>query len=194
LILVTDRKSEAAAIQAMKAGAKDYVITEHPARFLPIIERELSDIHASRDGKRAERVYAATYKISESASSAESLHELIQSIHAIVGELMPANNFYISLYDKTADLITFPYYVDENDNPPAPNRPGKGLTEYVLRTGKPLLAPEDVFKQLEAAGEVESIGSPSVDWLGVPLKAEEEIIGVLVVQSYTEGSIFAKRT
>jgi hypothetical protein len=31
---------------------------------------------------------------------------------------------------------------------------------------------------------------PSVDWLGVPLKAEEEIIGVLVVQSYTEGVQF----
>ncbi len=192
LILVAEKESEVAAIQAMKAGATDYVVIENPARFLPIVERELRDLQARRDGKRAEKVYAASYKISESASSAENLQELFQSIHAIVGELMPANNFYISLYDKTTDLITFPYYVDENDSPPGPNRPGKGLTEYVLRTGKPLLAPEDIFKQLEAAGEVESIGSPSVDWLGVPLKAEEEIIGVLVVQSYTGGVHFSE--
>jgi response regulator RpfG family c-di-GMP phosphodiesterase/PAS domain-containing protein len=192
LILVADKKSEAAAIQAMKAGAQDYVVKEQPARFLPIVERELRDLQARRDGKRAEMVYAASYKISESASSAENLYELFKSIHDIVGELMPANNFYISLFDKATDLISFPYYVDENDSPPAPNHPGKGLTEYVLRTGKPLLAPEDVFNQLEAAGEVESIGSPSVDWLGVPLKAEEEIIGVLVVQSYTEGIHFCE--
>ena len=192
LILVADKKSEVAAIQAMKAGAKDYVVKEHLARFLPIVDRELRDLQARRDGKRAEKVYAASYKISESASSAQNLYELFQSIHKIVGELMPASNFYISLYDKTTDLITFPYYVDENDTPPGPNRPGKGLTEYVLRTGRSLLAPEEVFNQLEAAGEVESIGSPSVDWLGVPLKAEEEIIGVLVVQSYTEGVHFCE--
>jgi GAF domain-containing protein len=190
LILVADKKSEDAAIQAMQAGANDYIVTDHPIRFLPIVERELRDLQARRDGRRAEKVYAASYKISESASCAENLQELFQSIHAIVGELIPANNFYISLYDKAADLITFPYYVDEIDSPPGPEKPGKGLTEYVLRTGKPLLAPESVFNQLESEGEVESVGSPSVDWLGVPLKAEEEIIGVLVVQSYTEGVNF----
>jgi response regulator RpfG family c-di-GMP phosphodiesterase/PAS domain-containing protein/putative methionine-R-sulfoxide reductase with GAF domain len=190
LILVADKQSEDAAIRGMQAGAKDYVVKEHPLRFLPIVERELRELQARRDGKRAEKVYAASYKISESASCAENLQELFQSIHAIVGKLIPANNFYISLYDKAADLITFPYYVDERDSAPGPEKPGKGLTEYVLRTGKPLLAPESVFNLLESEGEVESIGSPSVDWLGVPLKAEEEIIGVLVVQSYTEGINF----
>jgi response regulator RpfG family c-di-GMP phosphodiesterase/PAS domain-containing protein/putative methionine-R-sulfoxide reductase with GAF domain len=192
LILLADRQAEEIAIQTMKAGAQDYVVKEHLARLLPAVEREMRDAQARRDGKRAEKVYAASYKISESASCAENLHELFQSIHAIVGELIPSSNFYISLYDKTADLITFPYYVDENDLPPSPNKPGKGLTEYVLRTGKPLWAPQRVFEELEAAGEVESIGAPSEDWLGVPLKTEEEIIGVLVVQSYTEGVHFCE--
>jgi response regulator RpfG family c-di-GMP phosphodiesterase/PAS domain-containing protein/putative methionine-R-sulfoxide reductase with GAF domain len=192
LILLADRQAEEIAIQTMKAGAKDYVVKDHLERLLPAVEREMRDAQARRDGKRAEKVYAASYKISESASCAENLHELFESIHAIVGELIPASNFYISLYDKSTDLITFPYYVDENDLPPGPNKPGKGLTEYVLRTGKPLWAPQKVFEELEAAGEVESIGAPSVDWLGVPLKTEEEIIGVLVVQSYTEGVHFGE--
>jgi response regulator RpfG family c-di-GMP phosphodiesterase/PAS domain-containing protein len=192
LILLADRQAEEIAIQTMKAGAKDYVVKDHLERLLPAVEREVRDAQARRDGKRAEKVYAASYKISESASTAENLTELYQLIHAIVGELIPSKNFYISLYDKTADLINFPYYVDEIDLPPGPAKPGKGLTEYVLRTGKPLLAPQSVFEELEAAGEVESIGSPSVDWLGVPLKTEEEIIGVLVVQSYTEGVHFGE--
>jgi len=192
LILLAERQAEDVAIQTMKAGAQDYVVKDHLERLLPAVEREMRDAQARRDGKRAEKVYAASYKISESASTAENLSELYQLIHAIVGELIPANNFYISLYDKTADLITFPYYVDEVDLPPEPAKPGKGLTEYVLRTGKPLLAPQKVFEELEAAGEVESIGAPSVDWLGVPLKTEEETIGVLVVQSYTEGIHFGE--
>jgi response regulator RpfG family c-di-GMP phosphodiesterase/PAS domain-containing protein len=192
LILLADKQDEDIAIQAMKAGAKDYVVQDQLQRLLPAVEREIQDAQTRGENKRAEKIYAASYKISESASSAENLRELFQSIHAIVGELIPANNFYISLYDKSTDLITFPYYVDENDLPPDPSKPGKGLTEYVLRTGTPLLAPQSVFEELEAAGEVESIGAPSVDWLGIPLKTEDETIGVLVVQSYKEGVHFGE--
>jgi response regulator RpfG family c-di-GMP phosphodiesterase/PAS domain-containing protein/putative methionine-R-sulfoxide reductase with GAF domain len=190
LILLADRQAEEIAIQTVKAGAQDYVVKGNLTRLLLAVEREMRAVQAQRASKRVEKVYAASMKISESASCAQNLQELFKSIHAIVGELIPAGNFYISLYDKAADLITFPYFVDEKDPPPSANKPGKGLTEYVLRTGKPLLAPEKVFDELEAAGEVESIGAPSVDWLGVPLKTEEEIIGVLVVQSYTEGIHF----
>jgi two-component sensor histidine kinase len=41
--------------------------------------------------------------------------------------------------------------------------------------------------ELERSGEVESIGAPSIDWLGVPLKVRDKTIGVMVVQTYTEG-------
>jgi hypothetical protein len=38
----------------------------------------------------------------------------------------------------------------------------------------------EVFKDLVKQGIVESVGAPSVDWLGVPLKVEERTIGVMV--------------
>jgi len=44
-----------------------------------------------------------------------------------------------------------------------------------------------VFDRLEKKGEIESVGPPSIDWLGVPLKTKGRTIGVLTVQSYTEG-------
>jgi PAS domain S-box-containing protein len=100
---------------------------------------------------------------------------------------MVAENFYIALYDSATGWLSFPYYVDEYDEPPSPQKLGRGLTEYILRTGSPLLAPPAVFDALQAKGEVESIGAPPVDWLGVPLKIKDNTIGVLVVQTYTEG-------
>jgi PAS domain S-box-containing protein len=100
---------------------------------------------------------------------------------------MPANNFYISLYDSVHSILSFPYFVDEFDTPPEPKPLGRGLTEYVLRTGQALLASPEVFAELERRGEVESIGAPSIDWLGVPLNINGNTIGVLVVQTYTEG-------
>jgi PAS domain S-box-containing protein len=139
--------------------------------------------------RRAECVQEAVYRISHTAHTADNLQELLRAIHEIVGELMPAKNFYVSLYNAVNDRLEFPYFVDEYDTardiPPRKLR--KGLTEYVLRTGHPLLATPEVYEKLVAAGEAELIGTPSIDWLGVPLKVKDRSIGVVVTQTYSQG-------
>lgn len=137
--------------------------------------------------KRSEKTMTSLYHISEAAHEAGTLDELFVSIHRIVADLMPAENFYIALYDADTEMISFPYFVDEKDEPPAPRRRRRGLTEYVLQKGEPLLACRESLLQLVERGEVEPIGTIPVDWLGVPLKANDKVIGVLTVQSYTEG-------
>src|SRR5881396_2452491 len=139
--------------------------------------------------RRAECVQEAVYRISHTAHMVDNLQELLGAIHEIVGELMPAKNFYVSLYDAEHDRLEFPYFVDEYDTardiPPRKLR--KGLTEYVLRTGRPLLATPEVYEDLVAAGEAELIGTPSIDWLDVPLKVKDRTIGVVVTQTYSQG-------
>jgi len=157
-----------------------------------LLGRELAGTAGAHPGARAQRVQAAIYAISEAASSATSLDELFPAIHAAVGELMPARNFYIALYDTATGRLSFPYFVDEVDAPPPPKELGRGATEHVLRTGEPLLASPAVARELERRGEIELIGADSIDWLGVPLKVEDVTIGVLVVQSYTEGVRFGE--
>ena len=137
--------------------------------------------------KHAEKIQGAVYKISEAAQAADDLPELIRSIHRIISGLMRAENFYVALFDEANRQLSFPYFVDEFDPPPAPKTLGKGLTEYVLRSGAPLLATPAILKELEEKGEIELIGAPSIDWLGVPLKSRDKTIGVLVVQTYTPG-------
>jgi PAS domain S-box-containing protein len=145
------------------------------------------------DRKRAEQIQLATYRISEAAHAAGNLQELFGAIHTIVGGLMPAKNFYIALYDAANATLSFPYFVDEYDQDFPPKLLGKGLTEYVLRTGQPLLVTPDVQAELERRGEVELIGTPSIDWVGVPLKIGDRAIGVLVAQSYTPGVRYRDR-
>lgn len=133
---------------------------------------------------KSDQIREAVYRISEATHTAESLDNLFKEIHQIIATIMPAKNFYIALYDKSSNLISFPYFVDEVDEPGPPSKPGKGLTEYVLRTGEPLFASPEVFRDLVNKGEVELVGVDSFDWLGVPLKIKNNTIGVLVVQSY----------
>ena len=138
--------------------------------------------------KQREKIQASIYRISEAAHLARNLEDLYHSIHSTISELMPAkDNFYIALYDEASEMLSFSYFVDEYEENPGPQKLGKGLTEYVLRTGKPLLASPEVFSELEKKGEIESVGPPSIDWLGVPLKAKDRTIGVLTIQSYAEG-------
>jgi len=145
------------------------------------------------DQKRTEELNSALYAIAARTHAAEDPQQFFAAIHNIVGQLMYARNFYIALYDPGAQLLSFPYFVDEVDPTPASKRLGRGLTEYVLRTGAPLLATPAAFDELVRKGEVELIGAPSLDWLGVPLKSGSNCFGVLVVQSYTQNVRFGER-
>lgn len=143
--------------------------------------------------KRAELLQDAVYKISQATIKTTSLDELYKSIHEIISTVMPAKNFYIALYDDKKDLISFPYFVDEFDAVFPPMKLGKGLTAYVIRTGKSLLCDEATDKELRRLGEVDLIGTYSPIWLGVPLNVENKTIGVMVVQHYTDPNAFGMR-
>jgi len=153
------------------------------------VDTILSLTHDITQRRRAEQVQQATYRISEAALATENLQALLAEVHRIVGELMPAKNFYVALYDAAAATLSFPYFVDQYDPEiPAQSRPLRnGLTEYVLRTGEPLLATPEVHEALVVRGEAELIGAPSLDWLGVPLRVKDRTIGVVVAQTYEEG-------
>ncbi|MEI6767244.1 MAG: PAS domain S-box protein [Bacteroidota bacterium] len=155
----------------------------------PAVSNSYRDI---TDLKKAEKARAATFKISQLIHTAQSTEDLYRSVHQIVEELMPAKNFYIALYDVETELLAFPYFVDEHDSPPKPRKLGKGLSEYVLRHGKPFLANQESLEVLRTEGEIEFIGSKSNDWLGVPLKTRDKVIGLVGVQSYSEGVRYSK--
>jgi PAS domain S-box-containing protein/putative nucleotidyltransferase with HDIG domain len=147
----------------------------------------MQDIH---DRKQAELLQNAVYQIAQAADKSAGLSDLFKSVHNIIGTVMPAGNFYIALYDDEKDLISFPYFVDEVDSPPAPLKPGKGLTEHVIRTGQSLLCDETTDQRLRKEGIVEVVGAPSAIWLGVPLIVDGVTTGAMVVQHYSDPNAY----
>ena len=154
----------------------------------------VAELEASEAGRdRAEKVQDALYRIAETASAAEDMQDFYAKIHAIVRELMYADNFYIALYDAERDMINFPYNVDEDPDQPDPNlwEPfgsgyAAGTTAYLLRTGRPMLLTAADWRRLAARGEIVLVGEEAVSWLGVPLQSEGTTFGALAVQSYRE--------
>ncbi len=142
---------------------------------------------------RQEKMKESIYRISEEASSAQDLDALYESIHKIINDLIPADNFYIAIYDEKADTVSFPYFKDEKESSPKLREGKRGMTEYVIRTGKPKLASSEEIKRLEKDGEIKIIGPIPIDWIGIPLKLTadkkntEKTIGVMATQIYKEG-------
>ena len=171
-----------------KAGEERWVnltsgaISLHGQPALVVTLTDVTEQHRLRE------VQAAIYGISEATQAVGNLDDLYRAIHVIIGRLMNARNLYIALHDPTTNLISFPYFVDEFDTTPEPFPCGPGMTSYVIRSGQPLLATPGVLRELEARGEVVRLGSDAIDWLGVPLRVQDKIIGVLAVQSYV-GSV-----
>ncbi|MBI5020927.1 MAG: PAS domain S-box protein [Ignavibacteriales bacterium] len=143
--------------------------------------------------KQAEDIELALYRIAEEAHSSRDLNNLFSTVHAIIGDLMYANNFFIALYDAEHDKLSFPYWVDEIDTPPNEGTAGRGLTAYVLRHGKSLLCDQKLSDELESQGEAELVGVPSPIWLGVPLIVEGKTIGAMVVQHYSDPTVYTER-
>jgi PAS domain S-box-containing protein len=134
--------------------------------------------------KTNELTQAAITQISESALTAQTMEELFKTTHDSIKTVLPSKNFFVALYDREANMINFPYHVDELDDDWNPRKLGRGLSSYVIRSGKPLRTTPEIYADLEASGEIVSDGAPSVDWLGVPLRSAGVIRGVMAVQTY----------
>lgn len=139
------------------------------------------DVTARRRGELLREFFV---RVTQAAGEAQSLQALLAQVHRELQVLLPAENFYVALWDGRGPEILFPYFVDEKDAPPEPRPPRRGLTEYVIRTGRPLLLGPEEDARLVAAGEVELMGSPAVSWMGAPLKVAGKTLGCIVVQSY----------
>jgi diguanylate cyclase (GGDEF)-like protein len=166
-------------------------VVERSSQPLVVDGVDTGRVHSFRDiteHVRDTRMQAALHRISEAAHHADELPELFPRVHETIGELLPARNFFVALYDAGADELSFPYFVDEFDPHPAPRKLDSGtLTGEVIRHGRAFLVTPDTQDELpESMRSI--VGSESLDWLGVPLVSGDSTIGALVVQSY-DGSV-----
>jgi diguanylate cyclase (GGDEF)-like protein len=142
--------------------------------------------------KRSERLQAALFHIAQLATADIDEGEFHARVHAAVGELLNADNFFIGLLSDDRRVLDFPYYIDAGVRRTVSRELGRGLSEYVMREGRPLLGGMAEIDALARSGEIDParIGRPAVCWLGVPLRAGDEVIGLIVVQSYTEEVVY----
>ncbi len=149
-----------------------------------------------QEKKQAEQINKALFSISNAVNTTFDLNELYKKIHESLGYVINVENFYIALYDKNKDTISFTFDTDKFDGhivEVIEASKSTSLTAQVIRTGRPLLlTKEEQFQQVRSLGG-EILGIPSELWLGVPLKVKNEVIGAMVTQSYTDSSQYGEK-
>jgi diguanylate cyclase (GGDEF)-like protein/PAS domain S-box-containing protein len=137
------------------------------------------------DRKRDEAMRLAAHAISDATYETADMPALLRTIHQIIGGLLPANNFFLALYDAQKDELAFPYYADQCNAAPKPQRlEGGALCAEVIRSGRPLwITPESrMSPDLLAKPDV---GPGTLYWLSVPLQGRNGMVGALVVRGYS---------
>jgi len=131
------------------------------------------------------------YNISTAALNQLDIKDIYPTIVNELSKIWDTNNFFIALYDKTKDTLSLPFFADEKDkfeNVPA----RQTITKWVISLKKPVLLKLNDLKDLENSGDIALVGTPCKIWMGVPLKADKEIIGVMALQDYHDEEKFSQ--
>jgi PAS domain S-box-containing protein len=145
---------------------------------------------------KAEKEQNLYYSISNLAFNSADLDALFIEIHNELQKIVNADNFYVALCDENKTHIHFPYLKDEkskNLDRISERAFGNGLTEYAITNQKPVFYKEKDLIELEEKEKITIHGSIPKVWLGVPLKQGGNIIGIIVVQSYTNRKAYTRK-
>ncbi len=144
--------------------------------------------------QRSEKIDRTLIKIANSVYTTANLGELYAAIYDYLDALMDLPNLYIAQYDKKKQLIYFPFYVDEYDSHEGAIvediTKEHTLTTEVILADKPMFFTKEML--LKRAEENRIRGIVPKIWIGVPLKINNEVIGVLAAQNYTDPEYFTK--
>ncbi len=129
------------------------------------------------------------YNISTVALQDSDIFDIYPTIVKEIGKLWNVNNFFIALYNREKDTLTFPFFADERDHfqeTAARNT----LTGWVIRNNKAVLLDENDILMIEKTGAISLVGSPCKIWMGVPLRMDDEVIGAICLQDYKKIDAF----
>jgi PAS domain S-box-containing protein len=126
--------------------------------------------------------------VGQALSSQLDLDGLIELVGERVRQTFEADIAYVALRDEGADEIQFAYYYEAGERRAEPPLAyGEGLTSEILRSREPLL--QNRREQLEGQ---ETVGTPSLSYLGVPIVVGNKAIGAISVQSIEEEGRFGE--
>jgi len=140
--------------------------------IIDITERKMAEIRAE-----------IMHNIVLAHNSTKDMSGLVRFIRDELGKVVNAKNFMLALYDESKDELSLP---DLNDDPNQFENISldKTLSSLVIRKNKSLLLTGSQIEEMQKKGRIEGSVNPSKSWLGVPLRVQDKVSGIIILQDF----------
>ncbi len=130
--------------------------------------------------RRIDRIFGSSY----------DLHQVIRKIYKEISKVLDTSYFYIAIYNRLENTISFEIYKIEGKERNVSSRIlSKGLTEYVIRSKRPVRINENIPQFCKRYG-IKPIGKSARSWLGVPMIFKNNVEGVITIQDYEKDNAY----
>ncbi|MFT0533351.1 EAL domain-containing protein [Castellaniella hirudinis] len=147
--------------------------------------------------EHSERLQRALFDIANTTASGLDMQSLLKRLHGIIAQLMYAENFFIALHNPLRQTLRFIYFADTRDGQYySPNQVfttqelANTITLRLIRHGQPMRGQSDAIASSLGLHPRQRVGTPSTDFMGVPMLRNGEVLGLLAVQSYEPGQSY----
>jgi diguanylate cyclase (GGDEF)-like protein len=144
------------------------------------------------DAQRRTKEYELLTQIGQAISSRLDQDEVLRAVQKELGQIFDTSNFYIAFQE--GDTIRFELEVQKGTVLPKRScKAANGLTEYIIRTGQPLLIRSDLQSARERLGATDGAGQPEKCFCGAPILLGGKPAGIMAATNGEREHVFEQR-
>src|SRR6266853_1654906 len=152
----------------------------------------LENYAVMHDAQRRTKEFALLTQIGQAISSRLDQDEILRTVQKELGQIFDTNDFYIAFQE--GDEIRFELEVEKGEILPKRTRKlGNGLSEFIVRSGRPLLIRAELEKTRERLGVSYVPPRPAKSFCGAPILLGGRPAGVMAAMNTEREYAFEER-
>ncbi len=182
-IIVSGTIEEQTAVEALKAGAHDFLLKDKLARLVPAIERELRETAMRRERLQHERELEVIAIANQAMRVAKTLDEMLGSLLDQALEIIGTDSGSIWLYDTHNHLVNLMLQRGREASLITSVKPGEDIPGQVVKSGEAVISREFRSDPRVTDYNRERVAK-DIGGACVPLQSNALVVGVLCVNLY----------
>ena len=144
------------------------------------------------DTQRRTKEYELLTQMGQAISSRLDQDEVLRSVQKELGQIFDTSNFYIAFQE--GESIRYELEVEKGAVlPKRIRKAANGLTEYMIRTGQPLLIRSDLEQVRDRLGVTDVSGQLAKSFCGAPILLSGRVAGVMAAMNTEREYVFEQR-
>jgi PAS domain S-box-containing protein/putative nucleotidyltransferase with HDIG domain len=133
-------------------------------------------------------------QIGQALSRLNKPDQILELIVSETGRVLDNRNLFIALYDPASQELSFPVYIINGERVKVPGRPlGNDPIDHVIQNNAPLLVRQNLNEAIQQQA-AEGSGDVSRCIIAVPMRADNQVIGVIALQDYDHEKAYDDHT